>query len=91
MIDARTGSTKLGLEILTAGLALGVLGDVLLRAMPWGLNVTLCALALAGAGTLLVRRHGVTPGPDAPWLALTVILLGAAFMRRDAAVLAQLT
>ncbi len=89
MIDARTGSTKLGLEILTAGLALGVLGDVLLRAMPWGLNVTLCALALAGAGTLLVRRHGVTPGPDAPWLALTVILLGAAFMRRDAAVLAQ--
>jgi len=86
MIAART---RLSLDILGAGLVLGVLGDVLLRAMPWGLNVTLCAAALAGAGTLLVRRHHVTPGPDAPWIALTVVLLGAAFMRRDAAVLAR--
>jgi hypothetical protein len=86
MISART---KMGLEILAAGLVLGVLGDVLLRAIPWGLNVTLCAVALTAAGALLVRRHGITPGPDAPWLALTVVLLGAAFMRRDADVLAQ--
>jgi len=79
----------MGIEILAAGVVLGVLGDGLLRAMPWGLNVTLCAVALTAAATLLVRRHGVTPGPDAPWLALTVVLLGAAFMRRDAAGLAQ--
>ncbi len=84
-----TTRTKLGLEILAAGLILGVLGDVLLRAMPWGLNVTLCTAALAGAGTLLVRRHRVTPGPDAPWLALAIVLLGAAFVQRDAAVLAR--
>ena len=83
------GRTRMGLEILTAALLLGVLGDVLLRAMPWGLNVTICALALTAAGTLLVRRHHVTSGPDAPWLALTVVLLGAAFMRRDAMMLAQ--
>ncbi len=89
MIDTRTGRTRMGLEILAAGLVLGVLGDALLRAMPWGLNVTLCAVALTAAGALLVRRHGVTPGPDAPWLALTVVLLGAAFMRRDAEALAQ--
>jgi hypothetical protein len=79
----------MGLEILATGLVLGVLGDVLLRAMPWGLNVTLCALALTAAATLLVRRHGITPGPDTPWLALTVVLLGAAFMRRDSEALAQ--
>ena len=76
--------TKMGLEILATGLVLGVLGDVLLRAMPWGLNVTLCAVAITAAAILLVRRHGITPGPDAPWIALTVVLLGAAFMRRDA-------
>jgi len=81
--------TKMGLEILAAGLVLGILGDLLLRAEPWGLNVTLCALALTGAATWLVRRHNVTPGPDAPWLALTVVLLGAAFMRRDAGGLEQ--
>jgi len=86
MIGTRT---RMGLEILAAGLVLGVLGDALLRAVPWGLNVTICALALTAAGVLLVRRHGITPGPDAPWLALTVVLLGAAFMRRDAMVLAN--
>ncbi len=81
--------TRLGLEIVAAGLLLGVLGDTMLRAQPWGLNVTICALALSAAGVLLVRRHNITPGPDAPWLALTVVLLGAAFMRRDAMVLAN--
>jgi hypothetical protein len=86
MIAART---RLGLEILAAALILGVLGDVLLRAMPWGLNVTICAAALVAAGLLLVRRHHLVPGPDAPWLALTIVLLGAAFMRRDAEALAQ--
>ncbi|MGH7672704.1 MAG: DUF4153 domain-containing protein [Gemmatimonadales bacterium] len=86
MIAART---KTGLEILAAALILGVLGDLLLRATPWGLNVTLCAAALVAAGVLLVRRHHLTPGPDAPWLALTVVLLGAAFARRDAAILAM--
>lgn len=81
--------TRMGLEILAAGLVLGLLGDGLLRAMPWGLNVTLCAVAITAAATLLVRRHGITPGPDAPWIALTVVLLGAAFMRRDSEALAQ--
>ena len=81
--------TRMGLEILAAGLVLGVLGDGLLRAVPWGLNVTLCAVALVSAAALFVRRNGITPGPDAPWLALTVVLLGAAFMRRDAMILAN--
>ncbi len=86
MIDQRT---RLSLEVLGAGAAGGLLGDALLRAMPWGLNVTLCTTALVAAGWALVRRHRLSPGPDAPWLALTVLLLGAAFVRRDAAVLAQ--
>ena len=84
-----TNRTRIGLEILGTGLVLGVLGDSLLRAMPWGLNVTLCAVALTTAAVVLVRRYGITPGPDAPWLALTVVLLGAAFMRRDSEALAQ--
>ncbi|HEV8304849.1 MAG TPA: DUF4173 domain-containing protein [Gemmatimonadales bacterium] len=86
MISTRT---RLGIEVLAAGLALGLVGDTLLRAMPWGLNVTLCAAALVGAGLVLVRRHHLTAGPDTPWLAITVLLLGAAFMRRDSEALAQ--
>ena len=33
--------TKLGLEILEAAVLLGILGDVLLRASSWGLNILL--------------------------------------------------
>ena len=71
MIGTRTAQTQKGLEILGAGLVLGILGDLLLRAKPWGLNVTLCAIALTGAAAWLVRRHKVTPGPDASWLAVS--------------------
>jgi hypothetical protein len=86
MITART---KLGLEMVAVALALGVLGDALLRAVPWGLNITLGVTTVVGLTWLLVRRHGIVPSADAPWLALTALLLGVAFVRRDAQVLAS--
>jgi hypothetical protein len=76
--------TKLGLEIAAAGVVGGVVGDQLLRAMPWGLNMALGTTALVGTGAWLVRRHKIRPGPDAAWLAITALLLGLAFLRRDA-------
>jgi hypothetical protein len=82
--------TRLGLEILAFGAAAGVIGDALLRAMPWGLNVAVGTAGLLGTGVWLVRRHRITPGPDAAWLAITALLLGLAFLRRDAATLAAL-
>jgi hypothetical protein len=82
--------TRLGLGTLGAALTLGVTGDLLLRAMPWGLNVTLCAAALAAAGAVLVRWRRIAVGPDAPWLALTLLLLSAAFARHDSRRLAAL-
>ena len=81
--------TRLGLEIVAAGVAGGVVGDALLRAMPWGLNVAIGTVGLVTAAVWLIRRHRVTPGPDAAWLAITALLFGAAFVRRDAAELAQ--
>jgi hypothetical protein len=49
--------TKTGLEILQAAVLLGVLGDVLLRQMPWGLNVLLFVGALVAAFVMLVWRR----------------------------------
>lgn len=49
--------TKTGLEILQAAVLLGVLGDVLLRQTPWGLNVLLFVGALAAAFLMLVLRR----------------------------------
>ncbi|HEY7193482.1 MAG TPA: DUF4173 domain-containing protein [Gemmatimonadales bacterium] len=76
--------TRLGLEIVAAGVVGGIVGDQLLGVMPWGLNMALGTAALVGTGAWLVRRHKIKPGPDAAWLALTALLLGLAFLRRDA-------
>jgi hypothetical protein len=49
--------TRTGIEILQVALVLGVLGDILLRAAPWGLNVLLFNTAFVAAMiTLLYRR-----------------------------------
>jgi len=49
--------TKTGLEILQAAVLLGVLGDVLLRETPWGLNVLLFVFGLTAAFVMLVLRR----------------------------------
>jgi hypothetical protein len=76
--------TKQGLKILEAALLLGILGDGLLRATPWGLNVLLWA---GGVGIALVvlmlrwRHHALMNGGH--WLLLTGFLSAAAFAWRD--------
>jgi hypothetical protein len=49
--------TKTGLKILEAALLLGILGDVLLRETPWGLNVFLWVGALVAAMLMLARPN----------------------------------
>ncbi len=49
--------TKTGLEILQAAVLLGILGDILLRQTPWGLNVLLFVGAFVAAFVMLVWRH----------------------------------
>jgi len=49
--------TKTGLEILQAAVLLGVLGDVSLRATPWGLNVLLFIGAFVAVMSMLVLRR----------------------------------
>lgn len=52
-----TEKTKTGLEILQTAVLLGILGDTLLRATPWGLNVLLFIGALVAAMIMLRLRH----------------------------------
>lgn len=82
-----TPATRTGLHVLGAGLAVGLVADLLLPVEPWGLNVLLCTGAMVAAGAWVVRRAPVTPTGDAAWLALSALLLGAAFLRRDAELL----
>jgi hypothetical protein len=76
--------TKLGLRVLEAALLMGLLGDALLRATPWGINVLLWVGALATAIlALLVRWRRDVLNAQGRWLFLPVILFAAAFTWRD--------
>jgi hypothetical protein len=75
---------KQGLRVFEAALLLGVLGDGLLRATPWGLNVLLWAGALASASVFfLARRRRSALAGSGHWLLLLAMLFAAAFAWRD--------
>jgi hypothetical protein len=70
--------TRTGLCVLAAAVTLGVAGDLLLRPMPWGLNLALWTLELCGA-TVAVERWSGTERAAAGWIpgAIAVSLLMA--------------
>jgi hypothetical protein len=76
--------TRLGLGVLEAALLLGLLGDVLLRATPWGLNVFLWVAAFAVGAHALSRMKGARRvAGEARWLWPAVVALAACFAWRD--------
>ena len=80
--------TKLGLGIAGAALVLGLLGDGLLRATPWGLNVFLFALPLVGLAASLAVWRGVSLRGGGRFLVAPLLLFAALFAWRDSDTLA---
>jgi Domain of unknown function (DUF4153) len=80
-------STKLVLKILTGALLLGVLGDELLRAFPWGLNVAIWAAACALIVLALspYRREVLAGGGY--WLLVPAAVFSFGLVWRDSLVL----
>jgi hypothetical protein len=78
-----SNQTKLGLGILVAGLAMGVLGDALLRQGPWGLNLFVWIAFLVLAVPALARRGGVDLKGGGRWLLIPALVFAAAFVWRD--------
>jgi hypothetical protein len=76
-------TSKLALTILLASFILGLLGDVLLRATPWGLNAVLwiAALALSIAAIAQWRLIDLTGGGR--WLLLPAVIFAAGLAWRD--------
>jgi hypothetical protein len=76
--------TKTGLEILEAAILLGILGDALLRATPWGLNLLLWIGALVAAMiALTLRRKREFFTRENLCLHGAVVAFGAMFIWRD--------
>src|SRR6476659_6165989 len=77
--------TRTGIEVLQIALVLGVLGDILLRATPWGLNVLLFNTAFAaGMITLLYRRAPEMLTKQTVALFGALVFFAAMFAWRDA-------
>ena len=80
--------TRQGLHVVAAALVLGVLGDALLRATPWGLNFFLFVGALTAAACALLKhyRRAALKG-EGGWLLLPILLFAAACAWRDSTTL----
>ena len=85
-----TVTTRLGLALLPTALVIGLLGDALLRATPWGVNVFLWVLAGLACLLFLARRVGVAALGEGRWLAAPALLLAAGLAWRDSATLRAL-
>jgi len=85
-----TDKTKLGLRVLSFALVLGVMGDLLLRQVPWGLNALLWTAALGAFIVALGRDLPEMLGSGGYWLLLPILLFAAAFLGGDSTVLALL-
>jgi hypothetical protein len=71
--------------VLVSGLALGLLGDVLLRSLAWGVGFGLWTLALAVFGAALIaRRDGRLRVEQIVWLGVATVLAWTFALRDDA-------
>jgi len=80
MIDTKS---KLALHVAIAGIVLGVLGDALLRAIPWGINVPLWTAAVLAGLLILSNRHRIRWEFGTLWPALLVLIFAVGFAWRD--------
>jgi len=76
--------TKTGLQILQAAFLMGLLGNLLLREIPWGLNAFLFVTAFVAAMTMIVvrRRPELLTGQNIV-LCAAMVFLSSMFAWRD--------
>jgi hypothetical protein len=76
-------TSKLALTILFASIILGLLGDVLLRATPWGLNAVLWIVALALSIAAITQWQPIDLTGGGRWLLLPAMLFAGGLAWRD--------
>ncbi len=82
--------TRLGLGLLGVSVALGVLGDLLLRATPWGINFSVWIVLLVALGAMSARWGRVLVEGEGRWLVLVAIVFACGTVLRDSPVVVSL-
>jgi hypothetical protein len=82
---------RLALAALGAAIVLGILGDALLRAFPWGVNAPLWLLFVIGAALWLARGGGVEWRGEGRWLLIAAALSMGGVGLRDSVTLKVLS
>jgi hypothetical protein len=82
--------TRLGLGVLGAALVLGGLGDMLLRATPWGVNFPIWVTVLAGLAALLAGWERVGTGGEGKWMVFVAVFFAAGLVLRASPVVVLL-
>ena len=75
--------TRLGLGLLGVAVALGVLGDILLRATPWGVNFFIWITLLVGLAVSFAKWWRMDPGGEGRWLIFVAAIFAFGIVLRD--------
>lgn len=79
--------TQTGLIVLGFAAGLGLLGDVLLRAVPWGINVFLWCGALVASTVAVLKVKNVEALGEGRWMVIPVLLFSGCIAWRESATL----
>ena len=80
-------ATRLALSLLLAALLLGVVGDVLLRHTPWGINLLLWVTALSLSLVAVAQWNHLRLTGGGRWLSGPALIFAALFALRDSIML----
>jgi hypothetical protein len=79
--------TKVGLGLIGVAVALGILGDILLRATPWGVNFFIWITLLLGLAVAFARWGHVITGGEGRWLVFVAVIFAFGIVLRDSPVI----
>ncbi|HEY3342204.1 MAG TPA: DUF4173 domain-containing protein [Anaerolineae bacterium] len=80
-------TNRLAWTVIAIAIVSGILGDLLLHGSPWGVNVPLYAVAVAGSVFLAARASGQHLTGGGRWLAIPAVLCAMAYIWRDSTLL----
>jgi hypothetical protein len=82
-----TEKTRFGISLIMASFVGGVVGDALLRATPWGVNLFVWIATLIASVTFALMFNRVKLGVGGKWLVIPLLFFAAGVAWRDSPVL----